>query len=266
MEYAGRIYGMDKVEIAIRTRDVLEEVKMWEWRNKPIGEFSKGMRQRVALAQALLSNPEIIILDEPTSGLDPRGMIEIRQTLNALKRKGRSLLISTHILKEVSEMCGTVTMINHGKVVTSGDVASLIHNATMEDAGKVEITLRTLKDMTPTFISDIAACGGVAGTEKMGDREVKVTFSGTSEDQAHLVDIVYEHQLRLLGMTEKGADIENLYMELTKNEEASVKRAPKQLPEDRSTITPIRITMLQTKRHTGTSNTYCPRPSVRCSP
>ena len=81
MEYVGRLYGLDSREIEIRARDVLETMRMWEWRDKKIGEFSKGMRQRVVLAQALLPNPDTIILDEPTSGLDPRGMIEIRQTL-----------------------------------------------------------------------------------------------------------------------------------------------------------------------------------------
>lgn len=100
---------------------------MWEWRDKKVGGFSKGMRQRVILAQALLPNPDTIILDEPTSGLDPRGMIEIRQTLAELKSRDRSLLISIHILKEVSEICGSVAMIRDGKVTTSGDVATLVH-------------------------------------------------------------------------------------------------------------------------------------------
>ena len=127
LQYVGRIYGLDSREIEIRSRDVLEIMRMWEWRDKKVGEFSKGMRQRVVLAQALLANPQTIILDEPTSGLDPRGMIEIRQTLAELKSKNRSLLISTHILSEVSEICGSVTMIRDGRVIASGDVSRLIH-------------------------------------------------------------------------------------------------------------------------------------------
>ena len=125
--YVGRVHGLSKSEIRIRARDVLEEMRMWQWRDKNIGQFSKGMRQRVALAASMLPNPDIIILDEPTSGLDPRGMIEVRQTLKELKNRGLTLLISTHMLKEVSEMCTSMTMINHGRTVISGDVDTLIH-------------------------------------------------------------------------------------------------------------------------------------------
>ncbi len=222
MEYAGRIFGLDEREIAIRARDVLEEVKMWEWRNKPIGEFSKGMRQRVALAQSLLPNPEIIVLDEPTSGLDPRGMIEIRQTLNQLKKRDRTLLISTHILKEVSEMCGSVTMISKGKVIASGDVDSLIHQSAVGKVGNITIELHTLKPMTTEFLTNVDGCTGVKSTERMSDNRVKIEFSGSNNDQAHLADMVIEHKLGLLGMAEKGADIESLYMDLTKDEEVNV--------------------------------------------
>lgn len=127
LEHVGRMYGLNKDEIRIRSRDVLEEMKMWDWRYKKIGEFSKGMRQRCILAQALLPNPQVIILDEPTSGLDPRGMIEVRAVLSELKKRDRSLLISTHILKEVSEICGSVTMIRDGQAVLAGDVTELLN-------------------------------------------------------------------------------------------------------------------------------------------
>lgn len=217
MEYVGRMYGMDSREIAIRARDALETVKMWDWRDKKVGGFSKGMRQRVVLAQALLPNPDTIILDEPTSGLDPRGMIEIRQTLSALKSKDRSLLISTHILSEVSELCGSVTMIRDGRVVVHGDVSTLIHGL----GGKTSITLdiRTVKPFTSEIVTDISGCQGVTATESMGECSLRVTFQGSAEQQAQIADTVFRSGLGMLAMNEKGANLESLYMELTSGDE-----------------------------------------------
>ena len=222
MLYVGHVHGLSNKEIKIRARDVLEEVRMWSWRDKNVGSFSKGMRQRVALAAAMLPNPDLIILDEPTSGLDPRGMIEIRRTLNALKNRGMSLLISTHILKEVSEMCTSMTMINHGKTVISGDVNTLVHNLA-KDENAVSIELRMLGELTPTFISDITAMAGVSDLERTGDHSVKFGFTGTDEQQADIVDLVYSHKLRLLSMNETGADLESLYMKLTEESEVNIR-------------------------------------------
>ena len=217
LQYVGRIYGLDSREIEIRSRDVLETMRMWEWRNKKVGEFSKGMRQRIVLAQALLPNPDTIILDEPTSGLDPRGMIEIRQTLASLKSRNCSLLISTHILSEVSEICGSVTMIRDGRAIASGDVSRLIHGI----GGGKEITLeiRTLKPFTPQVVSDLEHCQGVTGSERMGEYTLKLEFSGSTEEQAHVTDTAFRSGLGILAMNEKGADLESLYMELTKGDE-----------------------------------------------
>jgi len=222
MQYVGRIHGLSNKEIKIRARDVLEEVRMWSWRDKNIGEFSKGMRQRVSLAVAMFPNPNLVLLDEPTSGLDPRGMIEIRRTMNSLKKRGMSLLISTHILKEVSEMCTSMTMINHGKTIISGDVNKLIHNLAQNE-NTVAIELRMLGDLTNKFISDINAMTGVSNFEKMGEGSVKFSFNGTDDQQADIVDLVYAHKLRLLCMNETGADIESLYMKLTDEARVNIK-------------------------------------------
>ena len=222
MTYVGHIHGLSNKEIRIRARDVLEEVRMWSWRDKNVGSFSKGMRQRVALAAAMLPNPDLIILDEPTSGLDPRGMIEVRRTLNALKGRGMSLLISTHILKEVSEMCTSMTMINHGKQVISGDVNTLVHNLAQNE-NSVNIELRMLGTLTDRFISDMTAMTGVSNLERTGERSVKFGFTGTDDQQADIVDLVYAHKLRLLCMNETGADLESLYMKLTDESEVNVR-------------------------------------------
>ena len=220
MEYVGRTYGLNDREIAIRSRDVLEQVKLWEWRNKRVGKFSKGMRQRAMLAQAMLPNPDILILDEPTSGLDPRGMIEMRQVLSDLKSYGRTLLISTHMLKEVSELCSSVTMINRGHTIASGDVNALIREYVARMEGRIQISMKFRRPMTDAFVSDISSAPGVESSERMGDYEIRLDFKGSDDDQTHLVDVVMGHGIGLLSMTENGMDIERLYMELTKGMES----------------------------------------------
>lgn len=215
--HVGRMYGLDKQETSIRSRDVLEEMKLWDWRYKKIDGFSKGMKQRVVLAQALLPNPEIIVLDEPTSGLDPRGMVEIREILKGLKKRDSSLLISTHILSEVSELCGSVTMIRDGKAVISGDVAELLSGS----MGGVTLEIKMLRDTTESLITDISGCQGVKEVETMGDHIVKVSFDGTPEQQAELISVAYSSGLGLMSVNESGKNLESLYMELTEGEGAA---------------------------------------------
>lgn len=214
LTYIGRLRGMSNAEIRLRAREVLEELKIWDWRDAKISTFSKGMKQRVALAQALLPDPSLLILDEPTSGLDPRGMIEMRQTLSDLKRFDVSLLISTHILKEVSEICESVTMIRNGTCVVSGNVSELIRGSVKD--GITSLSFRTIKPMDDVFVSNLNALEGVRNTTPMGANEIKVEFSGSNEQQARIVDLIQEHDLRLLSMVERSGDIESLYMELTK--------------------------------------------------
>ena len=215
--HVGRMYGLDKQETSIRSRDVLEEMKLWDWRYKKIDGFSKGMKQRVVLAQALLPNPEIIILDEPTSGLDPRGMVEIREILKGLKKRDCSLLISTHILSEVSELCGSVTMIRDGKAIISGDVAELLSGS----MGGVTLEIKMLKDITESFITDISGCQGVNEVDAMGGHIVKVSFDGTPEQQTDLISVAYNSGLGLMSVNESGKNLESLYMELTEGEGAA---------------------------------------------
>jgi ABC-2 type transport system ATP-binding protein len=98
LAYLGRIRGMHSNEIKKRTDELLHMVKLDEWRSTRIGKFSKGMKQRLAIAQAILHEPDILILDEPTSGLDPRGMVEVRELIRTLKRQHYTIFISSHLL------------------------------------------------------------------------------------------------------------------------------------------------------------------------
>ncbi len=212
LRYIGNVRGISKSDVDERIRIVLDEVKMWEWRNDKIGNFSKGMKQRVALAQALLSDPEILILDEPTSGLDPRGMVEVRDILSSLKGRGLTMLISTHMLNEVSELCDSVTMIRQGKVVVSGKVRELLTSG----KGEFRIEIETQNNMTKEFLSDIEIIYGKGNVDILDDFTFVVASS--EKDAAYtVVDMIREHNLGLRAIKHKGSDLESLYMSLTQD-------------------------------------------------
>ena len=119
------IRGVPSAERNKRIEEVISEVRMGEWIDKKIGKFSKGMKQRICIASALLSNPSIFLLDEPSSGLDPRGMNEVRNIVKSLKNKERLVFMSSHILSEVSDICDEVMMIDHGKLMGYDTISNL---------------------------------------------------------------------------------------------------------------------------------------------
>ena len=110
----------------LRTGEVMEECGIFDVRERTIGKLSKGYRQRVGLAQALINDPEVLILDEPTVGLDPKQIVEIRDLIRQLGGK-RTIILSTHILPEVSLLCHRVIIINKGKLITDGVYKHLRH-------------------------------------------------------------------------------------------------------------------------------------------
>jgi ABC-2 type transport system ATP-binding protein len=124
LEYSARLHGMKGGPMAHRTREMVHVCGLEEVRHKDIGELSKGYRQRVGLAQAMIHDPEVLILDEPTSGLDPNQIVEIRNLIRQLGR-AKTVILSTHILSEVQATCDRVLIINEGKIVADGSPEQL---------------------------------------------------------------------------------------------------------------------------------------------
>ncbi len=125
LELFGRLLGMDKRERARRIDIVLEEVEMSAWRDHRVGGFSKGMQQRLALAQALLPDPQVLFLDEPTEGIDPLGRVSIRGILRRNLEKGKTLFVNSHMLGEVELLCDQVAILVKGRVRREGPLSSL---------------------------------------------------------------------------------------------------------------------------------------------
>lgn len=127
LAYLGKLAGLWDAANKTRITEVLEQVNLPEAADRSIGTYSKGMLQRLAIAQALMTNPALLILDEPTSGLDPRSQWEIRQIIASLRKQGKAVLLCSHYLAEVETLCDSVGILRRGELILSGTVADLLH-------------------------------------------------------------------------------------------------------------------------------------------
>jgi len=212
LAYLGELHGMGDEDLRRRTKEVLEIVKMSEWADKRVGKFSKGMKQRIAIAQAILHEPSVIILDEPTSGLDPRGMYEVREILTELKKEDYTILMSSHLLNEVQQVCDDVALINRGQLLKIGSVEEMIASANVR-----RLDVRTLTETTESQLKEISQFKGVSDLESFGSRDFSLSLEGADETQADLLTGLQNMGLRLVHFKENGVTLENLYMSLIKD-------------------------------------------------
>ena len=208
LAYAGRLRGMSSKEIEHRSEAVLKVVKLNEWADHRIQEFSKGMKQRLAIAQALLHEPELLILDEPTSGLDPRGMAEVRDVIQSLKGEGRTIFMSSHLLGEVQEVCDDVALLNHGELLIHGSVRDL-------SRGSDTSTFQTsfLRPPTPQDLEALAAVPGIVEIKNEGDSTIDLRISGGEEGQARVLEAMVSRGLKVITYRPLGSSLEQLYLD-----------------------------------------------------
>jgi len=211
LAYLGRIRGMSSADIKKRSNDVLTEVKLEEWRSTRIGKFSKGMKQRLAIAQALLHEPEILILDEPTSGLDPRGMVEVREIIRRLKKQGYTIFMSSHLLLEVQEVCDSAALIDHGKLLVYDSIDNL---KGLTKIVKIEIT--SASEMSSETVNQIRSLKNVRAVEPVNSHTAVVTYEGPLESRADLLLSVQSLGVRMTGFSPVGLPLEMMYMDLVK--------------------------------------------------
>ena len=126
MTFIGRLFGLSASEIAKRSDRLLAQVGLSHARGRRLGEYSKGMARRLGLAQALINDPELVILDEPTSGLDPVGSAEVKDLILSLKAAGKTVLLSSHLLADVEDVCDRIAILHRGRLAEQGRVADLL--------------------------------------------------------------------------------------------------------------------------------------------
>jgi len=147
LEFTGRLYGMSQSEIDTRTNYLLELVGMGRWAETKIKKYSKGMSQRIGLAQALMCDPEILLLDEPTDGVDPVGKVEIRQVLEKVRDEGKTIVLNSHLLSEVEAIVDRVAILSRGKLIRISSIEALTSRASQfeveADIGSMVIDIPT---------------------------------------------------------------------------------------------------------------------------
>lgn len=210
-QYIGGIIGMNRETLKSETDRILALVKMTDWADKKLGTFSKGMRQRIALGQALLDDPRIIILDEPTSGLDPRGMAEMREILKNLRNETSDLTIvmSSHILHEVEDLCDRVAMVNHGKLLIHDDI-----QVVSSISGVEAMVLRTEGVPTEEMIARVLEVPSVVEAERSGN-EILLKYDAKARRRSELFDDISRLGIGAYSLAE-GDSLEARYLDLIK--------------------------------------------------
>lgn len=140
LDIYGQMYGLTKQERRTQISKLIELVGLKGRENDPIGKYSKGMQQRIGIAQALLNDPELVILDEPSLGLDPVGMVEVRELVKAIAKENRTVFISSHLLFEVEQICTHVTIINRGKALITDTLQNVLNKLSGPATLQVEVT------------------------------------------------------------------------------------------------------------------------------
>jgi len=190
-----------------RVNEVIELTGLTAEAHKKIGQLSKGYRQRVGLANALLHDPEVLILDEPTTGLDPNQLLEIRRLITSIGKE-KTILMSTHIMQEVEAICDRVIIINKGKIVADKKLQDLRENKQQTVIVEFDYRVETVA---------LERLDKVTSVKNTHDFMYEVTF-GTKEDmRSKVFDFAHDNDLKILQLNQKNASLESLFLELTSN-------------------------------------------------
>lgn len=219
-EYLDFVAELKKIEKSLRAGYVKEAMKITkteEVSGRLIRNLSKGYRQRVGFAQAVLGYPEILILDEPTVGLDPKQIIEIRDLIKELGKK-HTIILSSHILSEISAVCDHVFIISHGKLVASDSTENLLER--MTGAQEIELLVKVEEDTAETAIREVAQVERCEKTESKEDGAVQLLV--TAKKDADVREAIYhtcvEHHMPILEMKAASKSLEDVFLELTSQE------------------------------------------------
>jgi len=239
LKYFAKLQNYPKNKINERIDWLLAFFKLTEWKHENVKKFSKGMKQKVGLIQAIIHDPEIIILDEPQTGLDPLARVDIRKGIKALQSQGKTIFVASHMLYEISEICDKIAMINRGSIVgfdTVENLASALKTS--------EIIFEVLESLTPHELEPLLS----RLTEKLNpyldkdldpsvskipikyypeEKELKIFYDGNNKSKGEILKILikeFESDFTVVSYTqEKTSQLERVYTQMVKDNEPNRK-------------------------------------------
>ncbi|MBX5480800.1 MAG: ABC transporter ATP-binding protein [Myxococcaceae bacterium] len=226
LDFFARAYGLKGAERRARVESVMEFTRLTELRDKLTSALSKGMKQRVALGRTLLHDPKLLILDEPADGLDPRARIELRELLKALGEQGKAVLISSHILTELSEMCDACAIIEQGRLLATGPVEEILASSRGGSA-ESELELRLLSAgeaaeraerllLEQPHVKEVVAAGARLRVRIALPSGTTPTPSWVDEVSAELLKALVAQSVPVCSFQVHEADLEDAFMKVTR--------------------------------------------------
>jgi ABC-2 type transport system ATP-binding protein len=227
LDFFARCYNLPTRRRQQVIDELLDLVDLSEKREAYVHTLSRGMRQRLCLAHAMVHDPQVLLLDEPASGLDPRARVEMRELLRELGAMGKTVVLSSHILAELAELCDSIGIIERGQLVVSGrleDVRARVQ------AGKI-LRIRTLSDVSGLVtllrgqpgVGQIFPANGNGngnGGDQQPSNELEVEFTGDEDAVANLLEVLITQKVRIASFSEMHTGLEEVFLRLTKGEVA----------------------------------------------
>ena len=209
MEFFASCYGIYGLKARTRYMTLLEQVGLDDKVNFYVDGLSRGMKQRLCLARALIHDPALLVMDEPTSGLDPRTRFEFKEILKELREQGKTILISSHVLSELSELCTDIGIIDQGKMVLSGSMEAILRRVNTSNPLIISILGNKEKALT------ILKSQPCVQTISVKEGDIMVQFVGDEEDEAVLLQQLVDAEVMVHGFTREPGSLESLFMQIT---------------------------------------------------
>ena len=213
MEFFASCYHLDGLVARKRYTALLEQVGLEDKLDFYVDGLSRGMKQRLCLARALIHDPEVLILDEPTSGLDPRTRFEVREILKELHEAGKTIVISSHVLSELSELCTDIGIIDQGHMVLEGNIMDILSRVNTSNPLVISVFANMEKALA------ILKSHPCVHTISLREKEVCVRFTGDAQDEALLLQQLIDSDVLVNGYTREKGSLESVFMQLTDREE-----------------------------------------------